>query len=158
YADAHMLAQHLADQGLLTAYQVEKVLEGEARGLVLGPYVLAEPIGSGSLGTVFRAVGKADRQPYAVKVLPLRSLWNVRLARKQAGAVAELTPHPAIVPFMDVGTALGKHYLVWPLVEGRSLESLVDRHGAMNWHEAVRVVRSLAEGLHVCHDRGLFHG
>ena len=49
----------------------------------MGPYILTEPIGSGSLGAVFKAAGKADRQPYAVKVLPLRSLWNVRMARRQ---------------------------------------------------------------------------
>src|SRR5476649_1975991 len=77
------LAQFLVEAGLLSKYQAERTLAGEAHRLALGPYMLVEPIGSGSLGTVYQAIGRSDRKRYAVKVLPLRSLWNVHQAKQQ---------------------------------------------------------------------------
>ena len=121
FGDATALADFLVRKNALSKFQADRVKDGEAKSLVMGPYLLAYPIGSGSMGTVYRAVGKADRQSYAVKVLPLRSLWNVRMARRQVRTFADLPKHPVIVPFVDVGTAGGKHYLVWPLVEGEPL-------------------------------------
>jgi serine/threonine-protein kinase len=158
YGDANALAEYLVQRGLLTPFQVEHILEGDARALVIGPYVLLDPVGSGSMGTVFRALGKADRQYYAVKVLPMRSAWNVRQARKQVRAFADLPSNPAIVPFVDVGTSGGKHYLVWPFVEGEPLEQLVQRQGKLHWRDASRIAMNLAEALQVCHQRGIIHG
>jgi serine/threonine protein kinase len=158
YADATAVAEHLVSLGLLTSYQTDRIILGEVKALLLGPYVLCEPIGTGSMGTVFRAIGKADKQPYAVKVLPLRSIWNVRMARRQVRAFVDLPAHPAIVPFVDVGTAMNKHYLVWPLAEGKTLDSIVKEKGALPWAEAARIALRLVEGLQLCHRHGLFHG
>ena len=55
-------------------------------------------------------------------------MWNVRLARRQVRSFGQFS-HPAVVPFVDVGTAGGLHYLVWPLVEGTTLEAIVQQHG-----------------------------
>lgn len=158
YADANALAEHLIEQRMLTRFQAERVLEGQVKSLVMGPYILLEPIGAGSMGAVFRAEGKADRLHYAVKVLPMRSLWNVRLARRQVRAFSELPPHPAVVPFVDVGTAAGTHYLVWPLVEGETLETRVQRDGPQAPAEAARIARQIADGLQLCQRHGVFHG
>jgi serine/threonine protein kinase len=158
YSDAKALAVELVRGGLLTPFQADKALEGDVRSLVLGPYVLVDVIGNGGMGTVYRAVGRADRQNYAVRVLPQRSAWNVRLARRQVRAFAELPPAPSVVPFLDVGTAGGRHYLVWPLVEGAPLGGLVEKHGKMPPPLAARVALRVAEGLHVCERAGLFHG
>ena len=62
YADATALAEHLVRRGFLTSFQATRLLEGQGRGLVLGPYILAETVGGGSLGTVYKAIGKADRR------------------------------------------------------------------------------------------------
>src|SRR4029079_888759 len=68
YADAGALGDFLVQRGALTRYQVDRAIEGEIKSLLLGPYILMEPIGTGSMGAVFSAIGKADRQKYAVKV------------------------------------------------------------------------------------------
>src|SRR3954453_19437979 len=129
-AEAPALAEYLVNQGTLTAFQAERVLNGKTQGLVLGPYVLTDAIGSGSMGQVYKASSKNDDTRYAVKVLPRRSMWDVRLARRQVGSFSSFA-HPAIAPCLDVGTAGGQHYLVWPLVEGTPLESLVQQHGRL---------------------------
>src|SRR5438445_6467141 len=119
-AEAPALAEFLVDQETITTFQAERILNGKSAGLVLGPYVLLDAIGSGSMGQVYKANSKNDSNLYAVKVLPRRSMWNVRLARRQVRSFSQFN-QPAVVPFVDVGTAGGLHFLVWPLVEGTTL-------------------------------------
>src|SRR5262245_50967730 len=112
--DSLLFAEYLVDHSPLTPYQIEKVIDGEADELGLGPYVIAEPIGAGGLGVVYRAAGRADRRAYAVKVLPPQGDENLRLARRQVRAFVDLPPHAALVPCVDVGTTAERHYLAWP--------------------------------------------
>src|SRR5438552_2971081 len=83
------------------------------------------------LGTVYKAQSKNDNKMYAVKVLPRRSMWNVRIARRKVRAF-ETCKHPAVVPFVDVSTAGSMHYLVWPYMEGQGLDKLVPAQGKMS--------------------------
>src|SRR5262245_41350284 len=156
-AEAPALAEYLVDQGTLTAFQAERILNGKTQGLVLGPYVLLDAIGSGSMGQVYKASSKNDNTLYAVKVLPRRSMWNVRLARRQVRSFGQFQ-HPAVVPFVDVGTAGGLHYLVWPLVEGAPLEQLVQQHGKLPFQQAALYAVQVAQALTVAHQNNLFHG
>ncbi|MBA4186680.1 MAG: serine/threonine protein kinase [Planctomycetaceae bacterium] len=156
-AEAPALAEYLVSQGTLTGFQAERVLNSKSAGLVLGPYVLMDAIGSGSMGQVYKASSKNDANFYAVKVLPRRSMWNVRLARRQVRSFAGFT-HPAVVPFMDVGTAGGLHYLVWPLVEGTTLESIVQHNGKLPPNLAALYGLQIAQGLTDAHQNSLFHG
>ncbi len=119
--------------------------------------MLLDAIGSGSMGQVYKASSKNDNVLYAVKVLPRRSMWNVRLARRQVRSFGEFS-HPAVVPFVDVGTAGGLHYLVWPLVEGATLEALVQQSGKLPPDLAALYGLQIAQGLNVSHQNNLFHG
>jgi serine/threonine-protein kinase len=156
-AEAPALAEHLVAQGTLTGFQAERVLNGKSQGLVLGPYVLLDAIGQGSMGQVYKASSKNDNQLYAVKVLPRRSMWNVRLARRQVRSFGNFQ-HPAVIPFVDVGTAGGLHYLSWPLAEGRSLESIINQEGKLSPEQTALVGMQIAQGLHIAHQNNLFHG
>lgn len=156
-AEAPALAEFLVQQNTLTAFQAERILNGKTAGLVLGPYVLQDAIGSGSMGQVFKATSKNDNAQYAVKVLPRRSMWNVRLARRQVRSFGQFT-HPAVVPFVDVGTAGGLHYLVWPLAEGRTLEAVVQREGRLSAGQTALIGVQVAQGMHAAHQNNIFHG
>ena len=151
------LAQHMVEAKLLTPFQAERLLQGKSHDLVLGPYALLEAVGAGSMGAVYRAVSTKDHKPYAVKILPRRSMWNARMARRQVTAF-EKCKHPAVVPFVDVGTAGANHYLAWPFVEGESLQSLVQREGKLGPERAAQLTLQTAEGLQVGHQNGLIHG
>ncbi|QJW96392.1 serine/threonine protein kinase [Frigoriglobus tundricola] len=156
-AEAPALAEFLVDQGTLTAFQAERILNGKSQGLVLGPYVLLDAIGAGSMGQVYKATSKNDNNLYAVKVLPRRSMWNVRLARRQVRSFSTFS-HPAVVPFVDVGTAGGLHYLAWPLAEGHTLESIVQQQGKLEPNLAAMYAVQVAQGLTLAHQNNLFHG
>ena len=156
-AEAPALAEHLVHQGTLTAFQSERILNGKSAGLVLGPYVLLDAIGQGSMGQVFKANSKNDANQYAIKVLPRRSMWNVRLARRQVRSFGQFS-HPAVVPFVDVGTAGGLHYLVWPLVGGDTLETLVQQQARLGAQQTATIGVQVAQGMHAAHHNSIFHG
>lgn len=157
-AEPPALAEYLVSQKILTAFQSERILQGKTQGLVLGPYILMDAVGSGSMGTVYKAQSKTDNKWYAVKVLPRRSMWNVRLARRQVRAFEQFD-HPSVVPFMDVGTAGGLHYLAWPFIEeGENLDTIVQRDGKVAPDVAAHYCLQIASGLNVCHQNGVFHG
>src|SRR5215510_4193805 len=130
-AEPPALAEYLVSKGVLTQFQAERLLQGKTQGFVLGPYTLMDALGSGSMGTVYKAQSKNDGQWYAVKVLPRRSMWNVRIARRKVRAF-EQCRHATVVPFVDVGTTGGMHYLSWTLVEGETLDQVVQREGRLS--------------------------
>src|SRR5436305_634621 len=156
-AEPPALADFLISQGVLTPFQAERLLQGKTQGFVLGPFTLMDALGSGSMGTVYKAHSKNDNGWYAVKVLPRRSMWNVRIARRKVRSF-EQCKHPAVVPFVDVGTSGGMHYLAWPLVEGETLDKVVVREGKLSPEVAARHAVQTAEGLDLCHQQQLFHG
>jgi serine/threonine-protein kinase len=156
-AEPAALSEYLVEKGILTPFQAERLLQGKTQGFVLGPYTLMDALGSGSMGTVYKAQSKNDGQWYAVKVLPRRSMWNVRIARRKVRAF-EQCKHSTVVPFVDVGTTGGMHYLSWSLVEGETLDKAVQREGQLSPGWAAAIALEVAEGLDVCHQQGLFHG
>lgn len=151
------MADYLIQQGVLTPFQAERILKGKGQDMVMGPYVLMDAVGTGSMGTVYKAVSKTDGNWYAVKVLPRRSMWNVLVARRQVRAY-EQCKHPAVVPFVDVGTAGGAHYLVWPFVQGEGLDNVVKKQGKLAPGLAAKYIAQVAAGLYVSHDQKLVHG
>jgi serine/threonine-protein kinase len=156
-AEPPALAEYLVQKGILSEFQAERLLQGKTQGFVLGPFTLMDALGAGSMGTVYKAQSKNDNHWYAVKVLPRRSMWNVRIARRKVRAF-EACRHPSVVPFVDVGTAGGMHYLAWPFVEGEGLDKVVQTQGKLSAGQAARFALQVAEGLEVCHQQALFHG
>ncbi len=156
-AEPPALAEFLIGENILTNFQAERLLQGKTQGFVLGPFTLMDALGSGSMGTVYKAHNKTDNHWYAVKVLPRRSMWNVRIARRKVRSF-EQCKHPAVVPFVDVGTAGGMHYLAWPFVEGETLDKLIQSEGKIPASVVGVLALQIAEGLEVCHQQALFHG
>jgi serine/threonine-protein kinase len=61
-AEPAALAAHLVSQGSLSPFQADRILQGKTQGLVLGPYILTDSIGQGSMGQVYKATSKTDSQ------------------------------------------------------------------------------------------------
>jgi serine/threonine protein kinase len=59
---------------------------------------------------------------------------------------------------VDVNTVGGYLCLVWPFVEGQTLEKLVEQKSRLLPGVAALFVLQAAEGLRVCHHQGLIHG
>jgi serine/threonine protein kinase len=133
---------------------------GLRRGTLLaGRYSIVEPIGSGGMGVVYRAVQIELSRDVAVKLM-----GNGRHAQpdhvvrfeREARMLAKLS-HPTIVTIFDFGHADdGTLFLVLELVRGESLEARL-RRGRIPWFEAIDLAVQVAEGLAAAHGAGVLH-
>lgn len=156
--DASALAAHLTAAGLLTTFQAERAVAGQSSLLALGPYRLTERLKDGLFGPSYHATDVSGTKSFFVRVFPLRSLWQVRVAKRLVRSLATLPAHTAIVPISDVDSANGYHYLVWPRVLGERLADRVAASGPLLPAEAATYLRQIAEALAICHRRGVEHG
>ncbi|MBN9122455.1 MAG: serine/threonine protein kinase [Planctomycetes bacterium] len=152
------LAEHLVRRGVLTPFQAGRALAGEARVLVLGPYRLVGTPGRGTFGPLFLATHTSKPGRFAVRVLPLRSLWKAKQAKQLARTIAAKVVHPTVVPLVEVDSANGFHYLVWAHAEGERLADRVAAAGPLPAGEAATLLGHLAGALAACHARGAPHG
>ena len=67
--DMQALTAFLLKRGWLTAYQLGEVLDGRARGLVIGQYRLLDELGEGGFGKVYKAVHAMMKREAALKVI-----------------------------------------------------------------------------------------
>ena len=125
----------------------------------LGRFTVDGELGRGAQAVVYRAHDERG-VAVAVKVLAVDlrrdPTMHARFAR-EAEAVAALD-HPAVVPVVEVGEADdGRPYLAMALVEGESLQALIDAGGGLEPAAAVSVLRRVAGALDAAHARGLVH-
>lgn len=165
YAHPVRFAQLLYRHNLLTDYQREMVVSGEWRHLLMGNYRLLEVIGSGGMGTVYKAEHCLLKRKVAIKVVPVEDDLHPSIRQRfysEMRALAELS-HPNIVAALDAGEVTGgvdragAIYLVLELVSGGDLERYVQDNGPCSVSQACAYIRQAATGLHVAHDRHIIH-
>ncbi len=150
--------------GIFLASRVHRPDDALPPGTLVGErYVLSRVIGSGSMGTVYEALGPSGER-LAVKALfsatgdgPSAAERRARFLRE--AAVCATIAHPNVVPVLDHGID-GPHdlpFLVMPLLEGEDLAALLDRVGRLEPEVAVALVVQACEGLAAAHASGVVH-
>ena len=127
-------------------------------GSLLLHYRIAEKIGEGGMGVVWKARDTRLDRDVAVKILPEEVARQPdRLARfeREAKAVAALA-HPNILAVHDFGHQDETAYMVTELLEGETLRDRLG-DGAVPARKAAEVARQVARGLAVAHDKGFVH-
>jgi WD40 repeat protein/Tfp pilus assembly protein PilF len=125
--------------------------------MIPGYEILGE-LGRGGMGVVYRARQVSLNRLVALKmILAGGHAGREHLARFQleAETVARLQ-HPHIVQIYEVGQHEGRPYLALELVEGESLDRNL-RGLPQPPRLAARLVETLAEAVHVAHQRGIVH-
>jgi len=129
-----------------------------ATGTKLGPYVVADQLGVGGMGEVYRATDTRLERQVAIKVLPDRVAGDgeaLRRFQREAKAVSRLN-HPHVCTLHDVGEQDGIHYLVMELVEGETLSRRLAR-GWLPVDQALHVAGQIADALATAHRAGIVH-
>jgi hypothetical protein len=133
-------------------------------GTRLGSYEIADLLGTGGMGEVYRARDMRLRRDVAIKVLPEYYAgdpeWLMRFER-EAQLLALLNhPHVAqIYGFEDPPLADSGHVtraLVMELVDGPTLADRI-ANGAIPLEESLTIARQIAEALEAAHERGIIH-
>ncbi len=159
YPDPQALANELVRRGWLTIYQVKQLFAGRGPELLVGQYVLLQPLGEGGMGQVFKAWHPVLEQVRALKVIRpdrLASDNAVRRFYREIKAVARLA-HPNIIHAYDAGQAGDRHYFVMEFVEGADLSHFLKQQGRLPVAQACDYVRQAALGLQHAHERGMVH-
>lgn len=132
------------------------MMSSELYGQEIGGYTIERRIDVGGMGEVYAA--SKDGIEYAFKIM-LEALAAQSEQRERFLREVELMRalrHPNIMPLLDYGLYRDRLYLVMPLVEGMTLQALID---AMRFTPKLAwiILDPLTQGLAHAHMQGIVH-
>jgi tetratricopeptide (TPR) repeat protein len=125
-------------------------------GALIGRYLVLDRLGSGGMGTVYRAYDPELHREVALKQIRSDALDDQAGARliREARAMARLA-HPNVVAVHDVVVDDGRVSLAMELVDGGTLSQWLDTPREPD--EIVATLVAAGRGLAAAHDAGLVH-
>ncbi len=137
-----------------------RIREGRPRprGMARG-YALGELLGEGAFGSVYLAVQPGVGREVAVKVVRSELADDPAFVRRfeaEAQLVAHLE-HPHIVPLYDFWREPGGAFLVFRLLRGGNLESLMEVDRRWPIERVTRLVNEVGDALAAAHAAGVVH-
>ena len=155
----HAEALSRATNGMST---LSRRAPGSLTGRVIGDgrFSLEGLIGAGASGEVYRGVHTALRRAIAVKVLhPSLQQSQDYCARFYSEALAaSQLDHRNVLRIIDYGQEPdGLLFIVMELLDGESLQEILDRSGPLPLERLVDLVSQACAGLAHAHDAGVVH-
>ena len=130
---------------------IEEISSGT---LLADKYRIAEVVGRGGMGIVYKAEDTQLKRNVALKFLP-PELTRYEEARErfilEAQAAAALS-HPNICTIHEINEEEGKSFIAMEYVEGQSLKAKIDK-GAVESQEALDIAIQIAEGMEEAHKK-----
>lgn len=122
-------------------------------------YTILNLIGQGGMADVYLAHDEILNREVAIKVLrPKLSEDPMTLVRftREASAASRLS-HPNVVDIYDVGESDGLHYIVMEYIRGQTLKQLIVRRGALDYREALSMMKQLISAVVSAHHHQIIH-
>ncbi|MBU6384458.1 MAG: protein kinase [Planctomycetes bacterium] len=150
---------HLLRKGIITNFQLERMLTGERLGYYYGPYKVLYMIGAGTFARVFRAVHRESGKVVAVKVLRRRHRDQVAQIEQflREGRMGLELRHPNIVTIYDIVNDPRAPYLVMEFVEGETLREILKIRGNFEAIHALGIMHDICSGLDFAFQKGITH-
>ena len=131
-------------------------------GQTVGPFLIDSELGSGAMGTVYKAQFNKDSGrvvAVALKVVSLGLLGNEgAMARfDREAAILKQLKHPHIVRLLATGRYQKTPFIAMEFVDGESLEKTLLRRKRLDWDEVVSYGKQLCDALQHAHDKGIVH-
>jgi serine/threonine protein kinase len=121
---------------------------------------LGEPLGTGGMGTVFRAEDLMDQRPVAIKVL-LRGAQDEQARQRfeRESQILASIDHPGIVSIFRHGYATHRRipWLAMELLEGETLRQRIQRRGPLEPARVAAMLDLVADALEAAHAQGVIH-
>jgi predicted Ser/Thr protein kinase len=119
---------------------------------------IAELLGQGGMGAVYRARQRGLDRPVALKILPPQAAGDPAFAERftrEARSLARLS-HPHIVTVYESGKTGDFYYFIMEFVDGVDLRRLL-RDRKLKPEEALKLVPQICEALQYAHEEGVVH-
>ncbi|MFE4633591.1 serine/threonine-protein kinase [Streptomyces sp. NPDC056773] len=122
-------------------------------------YELAELLGRGGMGEVWKARDLQSGRLVAVKLLLAEADGEEAVARfRREATIGSRVRHPGVVPVLDAGQDSGRLYIVMELLEGSDLSAVLARTPAgLPLPEALELAVQIAEVLAAAHEEDIVH-
>ncbi|MBX6387141.1 MAG: protein kinase, partial [Microbispora sp.] len=131
--------------------------------LLADRYELRTRIGRGTMGTVWRAYDRSLGREIAVKeirqdpALSPRQRQELRERMMREGRMAARVSHPSVATIHDVIVSDGIPWIIMELVEGRSLEQVIDEEGPLPPRLVAEIGYDLLGALRAAHAQNILH-
>jgi serine/threonine protein kinase len=159
FTEPRALLDELVRRRWLTGFQRERLLDGQAVELQLGPYLISDRLGMGGMGEVFKARHQILDRVVALKITRkevLKDPRNQQRFLREIQTTARLS-HPNIVTAHDAARVGDIHFFAMEYVEGTDLGKLVRETGSLPVTRACDYIRQAALGLQHAYEQGLVH-
>jgi serine/threonine protein kinase len=125
----------------------------------LGPYRIERLLGRGGMGTVYVGVHVETGERAAIKALALTLADDQNFRQRFMAEIETLKQlkHPNIVQMLGDGEHDGHLFFVMELVEGRSLQEVLQSGHIFDWCEVIRIAIDICGALKHAHDCGVIH-
>ena len=127
-------------------------------GQWLDGYEIGEMLGSGAMGTVYRARQQSLDRTVAVKVMSADLVAQdefILRFRREAAALAALS-HPNVVNIIDRGQVDNNWYFVMEYVDGPTLRRILAQ-GKLRIDQMLDLAIQIGRGLDYAHGKGVVH-
>ena len=127
--------------------------------LLSGRYELLEKIGDGGMAVVYKGKDRLLNRFIAIKILRpefTKDATFVENFKRESQAAAGLT-HPNIVGVYDVGREGNINYIVMELIEGRTLNDIIEDEAPMDYKKVIDISKQVASALKVAHKNKIIH-
>ena len=129
-------------------------------GTMLGKYHLESMLGEGATSRVYKSRHPLLQNTVALKVFSPLLAARSELARERfikEGINNAHLSHPSLTQVMDAVETPEHIYLVMECVDGKSLQYIMERQGALPLHHVLVIVGQICQSLEYIHDQGLIH-
>jgi tRNA A-37 threonylcarbamoyl transferase component Bud32 len=133
------------------------VTDGSSGPGRIGNYVVERRLGSGAQADVFLARDVVLRRSVALKILHPSGDDAANLRAVEEARLIATLDHPGIVRVHHVERVAGVWAIAMEYVDGGSLETRIQRGGAMTVDAGLRVIAAVAEALEHAHRIGVVH-
>jgi len=130
-----------------------------ASRILSGRYELLEKIGDGGMAVVYKGKDKLLNRYIAVKILRpefTKDATFVENFKRESQAAAGLS-HPNIVGVYDVGREGNINYIVMELIEGDTLNKIIEREAPMDYRKVIDISKQVAAALRIAHKNKIIH-
>jgi eukaryotic-like serine/threonine-protein kinase len=122
--------------------------------LELGPV-----IGTGTVGTIYKAVLKSTGETVALKILQQAvskdALVKARFVREME--ILQRLQHPNIIKYFGGGEHEGQLFFAMELIDGGTVRDLLERFSYLSWQEVASCGRQICSALQHAHNYGIIH-